>query len=246
MIYDCSIFNGEFQMMTIQMDELRRFGPHVTHITIEGNMTFTGIPREIKLETSHVADLSNGTTPWEREAMQRNSIWMVIEPIIKDDDIVIIRDADEIVRGDVVEKYDTVYRTCALQMDELHLFLNTRSGHQTWRHPKITSGSALRDTAIFNKFPNDIRNGGFDLCMMNAGWHFSWQGSDADILQKFKSFSHQEEEVQRHATPEHIRMARKELFHIINDDDLTVVEMSELPALVQHNPEKFKHMLYVQ
>lgn len=201
-----------------------------------GNMTFTGKPKDtpVGIYPSQVAKLDAGTTPWGREAIQRNYIKEFIKDIAEDDDIIILRDADEIVRHEAPLQYKE--GICCLQMDEMHFYLNTRSGVQTWRHPKIMRWIDLKD-----KQPNDVRAMGGEV-IENAGFHFSWTGDVNSQMEKFQSFSHQEPEIQKMAHPGIIQARKDNLYHLFTGKELEVVPLGELPAIISQ--PQFEDMLY--
>lgn len=249
MIYDCFTYSGlgtEDRLLRLRIAELAPLNP--VHVIVEAEHTFTMLEKGIKFKPSAFPDANiihfpidfARDSPWENERMQRNMINTALpNNRLSGSDIIILSDLDEIPRRSAVEKYRTEFGLCALQMDEYHLFLNTQHGRQTWRHPRIMPWSYLKE-----RNPDEVRNGGFDLALMNAGWHFSWTGSYSDILDKFKSFSHQEKEVQKHAKGTHIQVCRDNLRHLITGEKLREVQPEGLPEYVRTHRPEFESMLY--
>jgi len=250
MIYDCITYSGfgiEEDLLMIRAKQLQRL--NVTHVIVESRHTFTGkrkglyfyaekFPFPHKYQSTSFVE---NTSPWDNEQDQRNQIkYALAELKPNDDDIVILSDVDEIPNAIAIEKYRTNYGICALQMDEYHMRFDLRSGYQTWRHPKILPWGVLLGTS-----PNATRNGGFNLILPDAGWHFSWMGTDEDILQKFASFSHQERAVQQFANYAHVNECRVHRKHLITGQSLERVELMNLPIYIQDNKEYFKDHLYV-
>lgn len=258
MIFDCFCFNGEKELLEIRMNEFKHLEPlkkflPVKHVVVTGMKTFTGIDKPIDyswLELlegfdyvhREVDDTWTMNDPWKNERFQRDNIYAALKELNpQDDDIIIISDVDEIPKAYAIQHYRPELGLCALQMDVYHFYLNTRAERQTWTHPRIMPWSYLKD-----KMPDEVRRGGFNLALVNAGWHFTWQGGIPAILNKFKSFSHQEEKVQAFADPEMLETNMRHLRSIWGDGKMEVLPDIELPYYVQRNKEKFKHMIYAQ
>ena len=241
MIHDCFLYNGETAMVDIQKGEYGDL--KLISYAIGGNQTFTGKPTNLPFPSCNslsIANLDAGTTPWEREALQRNHIHSLLTFLnASDTDIVIIRDADEIFKWSAVKAYIAGHDgICCLQMDEYHFYLNTVASRQSWRHPKI-----MRWRDLKNRKPNDVRAMGGPV-IENAGWHFSWQGDVNAMMKKFQSFSHQEPEVQKMANPGILRARVDNLYHLFTNEKLSVVGTGVLPVAVQLELEKYTDNLY--
>lgn len=253
MIYDCFLWNGEKDLLRIRAEEfkllqpLEKFMPY-KHVAIESKYTFTGIQKSYSMTPELIEKYginwfplteAPDIDPWVNERNQRNAIMGALVDLgVTDDDVVIISDVDEIPRVYALQHYAPQMGLVALQMDIYHFYLNTRYQSQTWRSPRILPWSILKETT-----PDDVRRSGFDLALVNAGWHFTYQGGIDAILDKFKSFSHQEQEVQRHAADDVLRTNRHELLNVWGDAKLDIVPDEDLPYFVRTHREQFNHML---
>ena len=250
MIYDCFTYAGEHDLMKIRMEEfmhLTTLQP-VTHIIVEGKYTFTGKERLLSTRKEaegynhywHVVDQEPFTDPWLNERRQRNVLLDVLKRFEPDDnDIIIISDVDEIPRAYAVQHYRPEFGLVALQMDMHYYYLNVFSEKNIWILPKIMPYSYLKERS-----PEDIRRGGFNYCLFNGGWHFSYQGGLETILRKFQSFSHQEAGVQAIAKREIIADKLSRLESLWGPQKLNISNMEELPWYVQQHQQELRHMIY--
>ena len=116
--------------------------------------------------------MPDGNDPWSKEkAFQRNSIMAVDLAMtnVKDDDLVIISDVDEIVKAEAVKKYDPSMKVAALIMDKMGYWLNCVEGFQSWKIAKILTYGLLKTMT-----PDLVRNSGQQSFIEDAGWHYSY------------------------------------------------------------------------
>lgn len=258
MIYDCFLYNGEADLLKIRLDEFSRLSPlkitmPVTHIIIEGAYTFTGI-RKSEDEMNNIPDVvldpSNhawmftydkvSADPWKNEEGQRNMIKDILERFHpEDNDIIIISDVDEIPRAYAVQHYRPEFGLCSLQMNQYYYYLNCLADRNGWILPKIMTWSYLKD-----KTPDEVRRSGFNLCMWQAGWHYSYMGGVSEMIRKFKSFSHQEPEIQALADERILQNKLSKLESLWATNKLNLVGIDDAPFFVQQKRDQFKHMIY--
>ena len=248
MIYSGFLFFNELDLLRIKLEETRDLD--IKHILVQCNYTFSGKPKEMLFERSMIPshfDLKNielmmdkpDPNPWLNEQFQRNSIMMGLHHL-QDDDIFILSDVDEIVKKEAIEAFKPEMGCAFLVMDKMLYYLNVIEGRQTWNVPKICTGRYLR-----NYSPDRIRNSGAPSIIMNAGWHFSYAGGHDSIMKKAASFSHQEEEVQKHLTSENIKRKLANIESLWSDDKLEVVEIDDtFPRYVRENKEELQHLIY--
>jgi beta-1,4-mannosyl-glycoprotein beta-1,4-N-acetylglucosaminyltransferase len=194
MIWDCFTYNGEHELLNIRCEEFLGLG--VCHVVVESNYTFTGKWKELRYDKNNkynieyfVANhLPNNGDAWENERAQRNYIKNALDILgATDNDIVIISDADEIVRSNVISNYNPISGLTGLKMDTYRYYYNCLEGKQNWDMARIMSYSYLK-----SKEPDDVRNSGFERVIHDAGWHFSYMGGYDRIIDKIESFSHTE------------------------------------------------------
>ena len=256
MIYDCILYNGEYEMLEMRINEMK--GLDVIHVIVEADYTFTGIKKPIRFHQENEqkiirsqldkvfwrilkADDGVNTDPWENEYKLRNFILTVLNEIgVKDNDSIVICDADEIPRRSVIEQYNVSQGFCALIMDKYGYYLNCMEGRQTWNLPRIMPFSYLKTTT-----PQEVRSSGYPNQIDNAGWHFSYMGGVERMIEKFKSFAHQEESVQKVAKPEILAEKLKNGQSLWGNDYWQFVEIDDTyPIDVVQNTSKYKHLIY--
>lgn len=198
MIYDCFMFYNELDILEIRLEELY---PVVDRfIIVEGSRTFQGAPKpQLGWENSEryekysdkiswclVNTWPNTGSPWEREFHQRNMIKHFLErDDMKYDDTVIISDADEIPRREVVKTYSGLPDVTTLRLDAFFYGLNVKADYQ--HNVRMVRWDYLNRTT-----PQEVRTGASDIYINNAGWHFSYLGDIDFIMNKLKSYSHVE------------------------------------------------------
>lgn len=248
MIYDCFLYNGEADLLKIRIEEMRQMLQPVTFVVVESEYTFTGIKKEFSSRPVIDSDIRINwvvsgpvtNSAWHNERRQRNAIKSALLTLnASDDDTIIISDVDEIPRSYAIQHYRKEFGLVALQMDMYYYYLNCLSARNEWILPRIMSWEYLKD-----KEPDDVRRSGFNLCLFKAGWHYCWQGGIDTMLTKFKSFSHQEPEVQALAKRNVLNGKLDRLESLWGDEKFKIVNKEEMPYYVQTHPEEFKHMIY--
>lgn len=193
MIFDCFLYNGELECLNIRMNELQDLD--VCHVIVQANKTFTGKDKDIlyfihgkedKDKYIYVTDMPEGDDCWEREKYQRNAIMRGLTDA-KDDDLIIISDADEIVFAHSVLEYTPEMGVAAFVMNKTGYWLNCVEGYQSWKIAKILTYKMLKESS-----PDEVRNAGQETLIENAGWHYSYLGGVEGIKNKLESFSHQD------------------------------------------------------
>lgn len=205
MIYDCFTYFNELELFIIRYNELMEI-PNLVHVIVQSNKTFTNKPNPVthffeesekrvggicvpdmsRFRIIYVEDMPEGEDNWARERHQRNAIMRGLTEA-KDDDIVIISDADEITFAHSILKYKPEMQTTALVMNKTGYWLNCIEGYQSWKIAKILTYGILKQSS-----PDAVRNAGQESFIENAGWHFSYLGGTESIKRKLEGFSHQD------------------------------------------------------
>lgn len=256
MIYSGFCFFNEFDLLRIKLEATR--GLDIQHLLVESNHTFSGIPKkhhfmDYKVDSYQIDYFSDfkispiidyqpkaDIDPWKNEARQRNAIMHSLKDC-HDDDIIIISDCDEIVSKEAILSFKPEMECAFLVMDKFDFYLNCREGIQSWNIAKICTWKYLKARS-----PEEIRNSGAANSIPNAGHHFSFQGGIDAIMEKFKSFSHQEIGVQKHAIREVIEEKLKTGQSLWGEDFWSIVPIDEsFPEyIVQHQHDSLKHMIF--
>ena len=159
MIYDCFTYFNESEILEIRVNELIKLNP--IHILVESKYTFTGKEKPLNYADGNVkynnlinfcAEVPNNGDPWANEHAQRNYIKSaLIQAGVKDDDIIIISDVDEIPDKDILSciknKQFVVDNIYSLEQD-LYLYTITNKALNNWRFAKILTYNLLKDQTI--------------------------------------------------------------------------------------------------
>ena len=224
----------------------------VVHVLVESAWTFSGIEKPLyfgehedefsEYPIVHIIaqDMPNNGNAWDNEKASRNAIKngiLNLSPL--DDDIVIISDLDEIPKMSAVRQYHQNMGITSLKMDLFYYWLNCRGGVQTWPVAKIMTYGMLKDTT-----PDAIRNGGFQSQIDNAGHHFGYLGGVDFIINKLRSFSHQEYNIPEFTDPEKIAKKLELGEALINENKFEFIPIDNtFPKYIVDNQEKLKHLI---
>jgi beta-1,4-mannosyl-glycoprotein beta-1,4-N-acetylglucosaminyltransferase len=247
MIIDAFCFCRELELLKIRAELMKN--DDVVHVLVESPYTFSGKEKRLYFKENEkefrdykiinfVADVPNNGDTWANEKAQRNYITQAIASLgylynITDETKVIISDVDEVV--DISKILNWNGELAALDMKKFGFYLNLYECQ--WTRAKICNWKYLKEHS-----PEEVRNSGFPETIANAGHHWSYLGDVDDILKKFAAFSHQEAEVQRHATRENIEHKLRTGESLWGNDLWKIIDPSELPALLRH-PE-FEHLMF--
>lgn len=208
-IIDCFLFYNELDLLNYRFNLLKDVCDYF--VLVESKYTFVGKEKKLYYEENkelfkdfhskiiHIVidkfPFMTNITPeqvWKNENFQRNQISLGISkiPNLKDDDIIIISDLDEIANPNTlqnIKKYERRLDIQCLEMDMYYYNLNNLHKDK-WYHGKILS------YIIYKKIKlscNDIR---YYKCshIPNGGWHLSYFGDEKFIQNKLINFSHQE------------------------------------------------------
>lgn len=207
-IFDCFTYCNEEEILRIRLEEL---GDVVdSFVIVEGLKTFTLKPKPLYFDNigswidkwrpqivRHVVDLPTHLSPWECEKFQRNQILRGLRSVgLKSEDKILISDADEIPRPEVLS-----YVGDPIQLDVTQYFWNFN-----WQVPHHCNQGA-RPVLLQAKdldSPQSLRAS--DLRRIpHAGWHFSFFGTEEMVRNKIESFAHTEMDTEEFKSLEHIQ-----------------------------------------
>lgn len=218
-IYDCFSFYNEFDVLEIRLEELWNTVDYF--VLLESSTTYVGNAKEyifennkekfkkyldkiihIKLDVPFDQQkqvFSNEIDDhWTREKYQRYALSRGLTDI-KNDDIIIISDCDEIPRAEIIEmiKFDeNDYDRYHLYIPQLQYKLNYMKTQYPSRHGVImvTRGRAFtnpqqeREYSFFwNAKPANT------VEVDHGGWHFTYLGDEKHCINKIKNFAHTEQ-----------------------------------------------------
>ena len=229
MVYDVFLFFNELDLLKIRLNVLS--GVVDYFVLGEANLTFSGNPKPLYYEKNkkmfkgfedriiHVTiDKDVDTTNMhERDAFQKDHILPAIKDRLKDDDIIIFSDVDEIpnpvriaelkerMRGDRVYSFAQRMFYCYLNMEEVSGKLLSYSGdwddvpRKQWLGTKAVTYGYVRERDILLtdlRAPSSIVEG-TGLRVDDGGWHFGYMGGHHTpllkrVIHKIRSAAHSE------------------------------------------------------
>lgn len=213
-IYDCFTFFNELDLLELRFEELYEYVDYF--VLVEANRTFQNNVKPYyfgenqyrfskymdKVIHIQVDDMPVDTDAWGREAHQRNAIARGIVDA-SPEDIIVVSDLDEIVRGETVDqlRHDVQNSIWGMRMPLFYFKFNymlttTDSTYTTWamacRKKFLNSAEDLRRNRFaLNGFDLNYNQNGIRM-MEHAGWQFSYLGDTEFAKSKIQSFSHTE------------------------------------------------------
>lgn len=202
-LFDCFQFYNELDLLEIRLAEL---SPVVDHfVLVEAAYTHAGMPKPLYYRENRdrfaryadkiihvVVEDDPGGFAWVREAHQRQAILRGLTQA-GPADMVIISDADEILRPDVVRQLRSVGGdgpTLFAPHLDIHLyFLNLRSP-DPWISVAAAPFALVRQVGANNM--RYLAKQGIGQTIPAAGWHFTWMGGMERFLAKLDAFAHRE------------------------------------------------------
>lgn len=195
MIYSCSMFFSEFQLLDLkiaeQMDHIGKM------IIVEAERTHSNKPKDVllhkhpsykhsKLERLLVKAKEFQPIPSYNEAYQRDVAMR--NKKINDDDIIISCDIDEIIPAhdfpeiiDKIRKFEYVRFGMQLYYYKINLLMGT------WRSPIGVTGKFFKESG---KTLTQLRHAKKGRVIQTQGKHFSYLLNPKDIETKLQSFVH--------------------------------------------------------
>jgi len=195
MIYSCSMFFNEFKLLDLKMAEQMDYIDKM--IIVEAEKTHTNKKKEVllynnekynhpKLEKMLVPASEFTKSPAHNEGHQRNFAMLGRE--IKDDDIIISCDLDELLSAKDMEKVIDKIRELEYVRFGMQIYyykINMRMG--TWRSPIGLTGKFFKES---RKSLTKLRHMRQGKVIKTFGKHFSYLSSPEDIRLKLDSFVH--------------------------------------------------------
>lgn len=268
-VWDCFTFFDELELLEIRLHEL---DPIVDKVVIcEATKTFSGRDKPLYYEEAAdlaefkpfhhkivhivVRDMPTGENRWAADFHQRDQIARAWEHA-KDDDLILVSDADEIPRLTSVVEAAARLGTGFLRLEFRCFFyyvngLRTRAWKGTMagraqEFRQIRSGDYLR-WKDRNQFEPDC---GFRPLptLDDAGWHFSYLGGPARVARKLHSFAHSELDTPENTTAAaivaHAGAGLDPSGCVGPEGRIKTVPLDEsFPAYLLANLDKFSHLV---
>lgn len=207
-IYDCFPFFNELDILEIRFNEL--YETVDRFVIVEATKTHSGEDKPLYFadnlkrfekflhKVTHIVVNDYPTLPktasitdrsWAIERHQRDCIMRGLTQC-KDNDIIIISDADEIPKATSIKEFKPEQGIMAFEQKLYYYYLNCQSTDAPWDWAKITTYKTLKDRG-----PCGVR---YTTCtnkenvIKDAGWHFSYMGGIDMIIEKIGATAHQE------------------------------------------------------
>jgi len=234
-VYNCLSFNNELDLLEMRFIEL--YNVVDKFVISEGNKTFGGKPkpyyfrdnierfRKYMPKVIHLTvDTWPDFSPWTMEHYQRDCMMGALTQC-KDDDIIVITDADELPSARAIKNYRPENGIQDLEMDLYYYNFNTRWKHK-WKQPKIAPYGALKKSNFW-----DVIYGPASSAIPNGGKHLSYFGDVQTVIKKLEDGAHQELNTDKLKDPDRIRK--------IIENGIDVLERPEEEYAKVHPQVKF-------
>jgi hypothetical protein len=268
-IYDCFPFFNELDLLEVR---LRETASCVDWFVIaEAPVTFQGNPKPLYFHDNRqrfqnflhqirhvvVADMpdrmpdGSPLDQWSREYHQRNSLKRGLGDAAESD-LIIISDADEILRQNAIEEAAFRDDFSFFEVDFFNYYLDWRIVEwpvgpwikpyaAPWRivrdMPDLSHPRAMDPLGYLGEIGRDVEAG----IIRDAGWHFSWLGGPQRMVEKLEAFSHTEPDVVvwRDARLLEQEIRKRRFFY--NGAELIRVPVDDsFPALIRANWRAYK------
>ena len=200
------MFFNELELLKIRFEEL--YNTIDKFVLVEATQTHSGKQKPLWYQENkknyeqyadkiiHVIidDFPDDPNPWIKEKFQRDQIVRGLTDV-KDSDIVIVSDADEIPRAQVVKTYNGGYIGKLVQSC-FYYFMNLK-GHE-WFESSISRWEYIKNMGCTGA------RYVYGTGIFNGGWHFSYLGGWQAIRMKLESFAHQELNNDKYNSEEYI------------------------------------------
>ncbi len=176
---------------------------------------------------------------WVRERYQRNAMMRVLKDC-SPEDIIIIEDADEMVRKSILETIETdiIDGSNAVEQTLHTYYLNWKCTNMPWWGSKILRKQFV-DNPSEHRFHTPAARG-----ILNGGWHFNFLGGADAVKNKIISYAHQEFNVPEVLENVDVRLrSQKDALGRLYQYE--VVEIDETyPQYIQDNLGQFRKWIY--
>ena len=269
-IYDCFTFFNELEILEIRLNELwdvvDRF------VIVEATQTHQFKPKPLYFKENmgrfekflskithivtefpeHIQKLDiDGMPPgenWALERYQRDEIMRGLQGC-KNNDIIIISDADEVPSAEAVKSYRPEMGLCYLGMKLFCYYLNVRAENEQWREARILPYGLLKQISPCGARYSGNKSllGTYGEPIPNGGWHFSFMGGPERVRQKICSYAHAEYRTDE--VLDHIKERLSKNMDIFGRDYQcysTTDINGEHPKYLVDNVERYREMGFVK
>lgn len=222
-------------------DRFWQFQDKILYICVE-NMPITKAEIEATLTSQDrqwIESKYQAEDNWVRERFQRNAMMRELQ-YADPEDIIIISDADEIVRASIFDNLQLCEGSNAVEQTLNTYYINWQCTNMPWWGSKI-----IRRKFLDHATPSEVRFH-TPACkyIYNGGWHFGFLGGTEKIQRKLAAYAHQE-----FNTPETFQAMegrlRAKVDAIGRQYQYKIVPIDEhFPKYLRDNLDKFDWMIY--
>ncbi|HEV2363641.1 MAG TPA: hypothetical protein VGS12_05505 [Caulobacteraceae bacterium] len=261
-IYDCFTFFNEFELLSIRLRELDKVVDHF--VIAESDVTFRGQPKPLyfrqrrkefrdfdhKIIHVIVDDMPQSGDAWAREHHQREALRRGLAGV-RDNDLVVISDADEIPRPEAISALRGKKGYFVLEMDMYQFHLNTRASEK-WAKVYAVSGNLLPRIPNLSEVRTDQAASMKHFSRLSrkiekAGWHFTYLGGAEKVRAKLRAFSHHGGHYDEMLAPGGIekQLVNGMVVGGVNVTKFCAIDES-FPTTVRKDLEYYKHIGFVK
>ena len=253
MIYDTFLFYNELELLEIRLAELADVVDRF--VLLEADRTFTNRPkplffrenrrrfapfldRIIHIEMRGYDDVDTGN-PWAMERYLRQRLVLGLAEC-RDDDAILLSDADEIPRASVVAEQAHTPGIKSFVQQESYYFVNCLGSYIVGT--TMFPGRFLRHVTRDLQYYRGIRR----HMVSRGGWHFSYTGGVKAIQDKLAAFAHTECNQPMFNDPEHLATClaeARDLFFRIGCEYRVVPLDERFPRYLRENAARFAHLI---
>ena len=204
-IFDVFLFNNELRILEMKLHEMA--GWVDAFVLVEARQTFTGAPKPLVFQENRarfaafadkivhvVVDRfpDHVRHPWAREYHQRDMGITGLSGRVREDDLVIVSDSDEVIDKAAVQDFDGEFAPMGLE--RMRYFLNYRQALPPDRlkeYPSVWRAGYLRSIGL-SSARETIRFDKKVPRLSPAGWHFTSVSDASGIAEKLNNTSHQQ------------------------------------------------------
>jgi tetratricopeptide (TPR) repeat protein len=204
-IFDVFLFNNELRILRMKLHEMADWVD--AFVLVEARQTFTGAPKPLVFQEHREAFAAFADKivhvvvdrfpdfvrhPWAREYYQRDMGVVGLSGRVREDDLVIISDSDEVISRDALKGFEGDYAPMGLE--RMRFFLNYRQALPPSRlrqYPSVWRARYLSSIGLSNA-RETIRADKKVVGVSPAGWHFTSVADAGGIAEKLSNTSHQQ------------------------------------------------------
>ena len=262
MIYNCVPFYNELDLLELRLHTMSSYVDKfiicemdTTHSCLEKSFYFEENKNRFKEFESKIVHLKatspKDTNAWVNENYQRNFIKEWLDQNCQDNDLIILQDADEVLREnfpDIIKDVDTS-QPLITQVDFYRYYINAEiiGADKTWSSGPIVNYSFLKQNT--NISLTDLRGlhpylRSINRVLNNCGWHFTFLGGAEAISNKIKAYAHQESNNQFTTDITRLEVALQNNQDACNPNGpgFQKIEITEgkFPQYITNNQDKYK------